>query len=78
MPGCQWDQSTWGFMPEVCGGNRAEAYLAYVLPADVVPSAVMLVQLSLEKIEMRGRMVGSTARSFVTSQSFSPRAASGA
>ena len=66
MPGCQWDQSTWGFMPEACLRNRAEAYLAYVLPADVVPLAVMLVQLPLENIEMRGRMVGSTARSFVT------------
>ena len=65
MPGCQWDQSTWGFMSEFCGGNRAEAYLASVLPADVVPLAVMLVQLPLEKIEMRGRMVGQRLEAFL-------------
>ena len=36
---------------------------AYVLPADAVSLAVVLVQLPLENIEMRGRRVGSTARS---------------
>ena len=60
-------------MPEACLRNRAEAYRAYVLPANAVPLAVVLVQLPLENIEMRGRMVGSTARSFFKKASVQER-----